>query len=561
MFSQFLLYHLRHFRRYLSTQLFTKLVVILVMLVAFLLVAAGAFLFFRNGLFFITVHPFVSQTMPFYVYQVLLLTITYLILISALITSLFHLFRARFDGWLLASPRYRALPFYVLARTFATSVWPLLLLAVPALLAIHSVYHLRPLGFIISLASITLLAALTVTLALVIIFTLSLLLDWFSSVRRVRYLSLKNLALATALVTLFTTLIFWQTAATGDLVNLVGPGSLHRPFASTQAIQTQFQLLPSHLSAVTLFQLQNHYPIATMLPLLKLVTFTFLTFLIFERLTRRYLPLWQTLQEGHFQAHTSAQISTRSYRLPSFLVRPLGIIFTKEVLTTFRNLKSLMWLSFLLLIWLAQVALNLFLKSNLDRYQESFQAAPALVQALQLLVVVHFISAFTLRFAFPSFSTERRTAWIIASAPIRLTRIFAAKLLFFAIAFTGLSLTVSLVNAFILNFPLQAAGLFLLTVLISSIFVTTFGLSMGALFPNFTTDDPEVLSTSLPGLAFILGSLIYGALSASSFYLFLTSGSPFLLLTFLLLSVGFTGLFLYLPTRRLPRFEFAKTIS
>ncbi len=52
----------------------------------------------------------------------------------------------------------------------------------------------------------------------------------------------------------------------------------------------------------------------------------------------------------------------------------------------------------------------------------------------------------------------------------------------------------------------------------STVFVIVYGLSLGAMFPNFETDDPSALSTSLPGLGFIIGSLMYGALGGLLLY-------------------------------------------
>jgi hypothetical protein len=52
------------------------------------------------------------------------------------------------------------------------------------------------------------------------------------------------------------------------------------------------------------------------------------------------------------------------------------------------------------------------------------------------------------------------------------------------------------------------------TISIASATVTLYGLALGALFPNFETDDPEILSTSFPGLTFIFTSVMYGAYAA-----------------------------------------------
>jgi Zn-dependent protease with chaperone function len=91
------------------------------------------------------------------------------------------------------------------------------------------------------------------------------------------------------------------------------------------------------------------------------------------------------------------------------------------------------------------------------------------------------------------------------------------------------------------------------------LFLVTFGLGLGAIFPNFDSDDPEVISTSLPGLAFIFGSLFYGGVGAYLFYGFLMGNATigalvgFDALT-ILLGIAILGLSL----RSLRKFEFVR---
>jgi hypothetical protein len=61
---------------------------------------------------------------------------------------------------------------------------------------------------------------------------------------------------------------------------------------------------------------------------------------------------------------------------------------------------------------------------------------------------------------------------------------------------------------------------------------------MGALFPSNETDDPETISTSMPGLFFTALSLIYGALC--SFILYTTMRTTLLdpLLLCILITAG-----------------------
>ena len=90
----------------------------------------------------------------------------------------------------------------------------------------------------------------------------------------------------------------------------------------------------------------------------------------------------------------------------------------------------------------------------------------------------------------------------------------------------------SYINISILNVPFTHAFYSILLFISVVIFIVTLGLSLGALFPNSETDDPEVISTSMPGLFFTAFALLYGALSDFMLYLTLTKGFVSLLLLF-----------------------------
>lgn len=96
----------------------------------------------------------------------------------------------------------------------------------------------------------------------------------------------------------------------------------------------------------------------------------------------------------------------------------------------------------------------------------------------------------------------------------------------------------SYINIGILNLPLSHAVYSMLLFISVVVFIVTLGLSMGAVFPNYETDDPEVISTSMPGLFFTALSLIYGALGAGVLYRGLLSGNISLILAFAFLTFG-----------------------
>jgi hypothetical protein len=131
---------------------------------------------------------------------------------------------------------------------------------------------------------------------------------------------------------------------------------------------------------------------------------------------------------------------------------------------------------------------------------------------------------------------EKKTSWILGSAPLSFTKIFTGKYLFYTSSFITIGLLMSSVNAGVLSLSLVSASYTAVLFIITTITIVTCGLSLGALFPNTETDDPEVISTSMPGLFFTAFSLIYGTVSAWILYTSIQSSSLFPTLFFIVAS-------------------------
>jgi hypothetical protein len=407
----------------------------------------------------------------------------------------------------------------------------------PALLAIREVFGVGMLGFLASLSAAVLLLVFTVLVTLALLFALAKLLY------ALRVLSTARLVGGIVVVIAIVSFLAWQGAATGDVVELFHARHTEEVSAGIDAIVAQFRLFPSHLAASVVSGVQRGAYGAALVSLLLLGLFCGAAGALLRRLARAYLPLWQILQEGHLEARGgSLHAAHAPVRFPRYFRGKGGAILEKESLLMVRNLKNLLWFGFVVALWLIQTSLNFFAQRNIEQYGAQTETLPAAVQALQVVVAVYFVAALALRFAFPSFSTERRTAWILGSAPLSLRRIFAAKFLFFTSSFTVLAFLIALANTAILEVSFPYVGVFLAFAALSAFVVTTLGLALGAIFPSFETDDPHLLSTSLPGLFFTALSLGYGALGAWLFYAFLLTGAllpPILFTVFSFLLVAF----------------------
>jgi len=146
MFGLILKYHRLVASRYFKSRRAAKLITVFLFLLVIAVVVAGLFIFFERGFSYITKDVFFSDALVLYSYEFFLLAVAYLILASGFITGIFGLFKSRNDDWLMVSPRFRFAPFYYFLRNFISSLWPLIIMVLPALFAVRHALGLSAAG-------------------------------------------------------------------------------------------------------------------------------------------------------------------------------------------------------------------------------------------------------------------------------------------------------------------------------------------------------------------------------------------------------------------------------
>jgi hypothetical protein len=411
------------------------------------------------------------------------------------------------------------------------ALWPFMIICLPLVFALRNTLNLSFFGLIINIISALLLTVLTVIVSLIILSLLATLIKKANQYFSFIHLSIRTLAIA---IFIFISLVLLLVVATGmqhDLINMLQAENLEQGQAGIKQIVDNFQFLPSHLLASGLYYWQTgniilmlsyHLELWLLVILFTAIAFYFSPYLI---------HLWSAYKTSYSPSESRVQASRiRSKKPARFVGGIYHSLVKKEAVVFIRNSRGLLWFSFLLLFWLLQTLINMNLSNSLRSHELSFASTPVLIQVMQLLTAVYFISAFALRFVFPSFSQERRTVWIMSSAPIDWKKVFYAKLVFYNLIFIFLGLIITYANLNSLALPIPAIFEIMILFFVMIIFTVTLSLSLGMIFPNFETDDPSALGTSLPGLALIFISLIFGSLSAWSLYLKL---------------IGFTDIFYY----------------
>lgn len=553
MLSLFFQYYSKKLRRYFSSQTLARSLIAFLFFAVFLGLAFGIFLFFRESFRFIAADDFFRDALLLYTYELFLLASFVLIFASALISGIFMLFRGEGDFSLMVSPRYIWVPFWKTIRIVSMSIWPFLIIILPALIAVRLVLGLSLAGFLLSLLSVLALAVTAVLAAEALLFMVG----WALYAIGINYLTLKNLSLVAALIFWAMLAAIWLRLQFIDFYDFFAARILDLPVPPLDPILRQFSVLPSHFSAVTILaSVHGDWAYGSAVALTGF-GWGAAAAILFYILQKKFLILWQILQEGGFEASPNSSNGVR--RRASSLIRASGqlsAIFYKEALGFRRNLKGMLWLGFLLIIWAVQVASAFLLTRKLGGDRISPDAVPGIVVILQFAVAIYFVSMFVLRFAFPAFSMEKKTAWLMRSAPIDWGRIFWGKLIFYASIFSVLGVFFAVLNRGIVFLPPFEALLFFAAVLLSSLVLTVFGLGLGAIFTNFETDDPEILSTTMPGLGFTAGAILYGALASFALEEFFLKSDLFFMGLWFLLSLIIIYFFIRLPGRSLARLEF-----
>lgn len=545
MFQELLSYHRRSVTRFFAKNRGAKLLTTSGFVLALGFFALIVYAFFYNGFSYVARDEYFREVLTLYIVELFLLVSFVLVLLSALISGVFTLFRPESDSALIASPRFALRVRLSVVRAFATSLWPLLVIVLPAFLAMKAVFGFPLLGLFAALCSVTILIALSSILAVDVLLLIGTLLE------RSRAFSVRLVASGSFLVFLAAAAYAWEQFRSVNLINMFQARVLENASASLVPVIEQFQYFPSHLAALTVLLGQKGDTIGIVAAMLALFLLAVLASILLLFLERTYLPQWQRAQE-----HRSIGLTKNPMFMGRHvLARSMGAkdaILRKETIAFLRDTRGLLWIGFILFIWVIQVASSHLLVSGLAEERVALTDAPGIIGMLQFASVMYFIAMFVLRFAFPSFSAEKKTAWVLASAPVDLREVFRAKLLFFTSTFVIIACIFAFVNAQAVGLALAFELPVLVAVVLGTAFLTVLGLSLGALYPNRETDDPERLSTTMPGIGFIFSALLYGGAGAwiieRSF-----SGDAALLIGFIAMTIVGAIILLWATLRALPR--------
>jgi ABC-2 type transport system permease protein len=423
-----------------------------------------------------------------------LLAFSGILLLSNLIGSLSTFFLAKDLDMLVAAPvEWGNLYLAKLAETVIHSSWMVGLLAVPLLAAYGIAWHGGPLfplvaaGALIPLAIIPAVIGSVITLGLVNLFP----------ARRTRdILGLVTILLAGGLV-LFA--------------RLARPERLARPDAYQTLVDfiavlrtPSHPLLPSQWAQTMLMNWLNH--IADPLPIALLWTTAGAFVVIAASMHRRWhIQGFAKAQEGseHFVRGTRWHGVARKLLVGMSPMRREFIL--KDLRVFFRD--STQWSQLILLGVLVPVMLINVQMLPLDQGGAGGPGKNMLVTVILFAAqgLTGFVIAGTAeRLVFPAVSLEGRLLWLLRSCPLDTKAMLRSKYLVGVVPLLVIALALTLTTSKLLHASQFMTIVALATVIVYTLAVGGLALGMGALFPQFETENAAQIATSFGGLVFML---------------------------------------------------------
>lgn len=551
MLFNFISFELGKIRKYFKTGTVAKSIISAIFIGLFLAIGIGMYHFFTSSFRYINVEAeeAIKQALLLFLYELFLLVLAGISVFSTAITSLFNLFQSDRNNWILSSPGYRNFPQTIFIKSLFGTTIILISMFLPAFLSIATVYHLPISALILIFTSVLFFSVIINTLTLISLILIAYTYYVITSYVKVIHFTFKGLVALLISITSLLLFSVWRIIKNIDLVELF-KGRETDNLVTVSSMASHFTLMPTHPFAMEILNFQIGLQADAFHNFSRLGIFALILTVVWFIISRLYYPLWQKLQDG---ASRDKEYSSSLFRNTSayiFTGSLSTVLFKKEMLISSRNLKGVLWFFFLISVWFMQLAANILLNHNVQKYQDDINPRMVSLQMIQYIIAIYFISAFTLRFVFPSFSTERKTKWILGSAPVSFIKIFFSKYFFYTTFFIILGVVMNYINSFALH--LTATHTVYLMILFVTVitFIVTFGLTLGALFPSTETDDPEVISTSMPGLFFTAIALIYGGISDGVLYLTLTQNNSLWLILFVL----FTIFVIILTLLKVPQF-------
>jgi ABC-2 type transport system permease protein len=459
----------------------------------------GMYLVFAEGYDFLAGFPDIGiDFLTEYLFGLLFLALTLMLVVSNAIISFSGLYKARETEFLIPFPVTNGSLFgYKLMESLSFSSWAFLFLVTPFLFA-YGIHRGLPLSFY-PLSVIFILIYLFIPAGLGIF--ISMMIATYMP-RRKRQIILVAVALAIGLTTvLISQLIELRGTALTFTVRWMEEFLSRFSFA-------QNPILPSYwlVQGVMSSARANLHEITFFfLFILSQSLFIVLLLTLFAR--RYYLAGYSRMQSSRSDKKYPAAtwIDSLGGICLFLLPRPLREIIIKDIKSLLRD--PVQWSQSLIFFGLLGVYfVNL---RNLPYLQNTERFWQFLISFLNLMATSLTMATFTTRFVYPQLSLEGQRFWVIGMAPITRRTIVYGKFLLALISSLVISESLMFVSNQMLRISLYDTLLQAYTVFIICLGLSGLAVGFGAIYPNLKEDNPSKMVAGFGGTLTLVLSMIF----------------------------------------------------
>ncbi len=180
---------------------------------------------------------------------------------------------------------------------------------------------------------------------------------------------------------------------------------------------------------------------------------------------------------------------------------PVRALVEKEVKTFFRD--QTQWSQIFLVMGLIVIYLYNFSVLPLERSALPIEYLQNLLSFLNIGLAVFVLSAISVRFVYPAVSLEGDAFWIVRSSPLTIRTFLWVKFFVYFLPLLFLSELLIVSTNLLLKVTPFMMVLSVVTVLLMVPGIVAMGIGLGAIYPDFKSENPTQAATSLGGLIYM----------------------------------------------------------
>jgi ABC-2 type transport system permease protein len=192
---------------------------------------------------------------------------------------------------------------------------------------------------------------------------------------------------------------------------------------------------------------------------------------------------------------------TRNRSMFNFLSGPSRALVVKEIKTFLRD--QIQWSQIFLIAALIVIYLYNFSVLPLEQSKIRVEYLQNTLSFLNIALAAFVLAAVSARFVFPAVSTEGDAFWIIKSSPVSIRKFLWIKFFIYVFPLLFLSEVLIVVTNILLRVTPFMMVLSVLTVLFMVPGIIAMGIGLGAIYPDFHSENPVQSVTSLGGLIYM----------------------------------------------------------